>query len=73
MNGVPLVLNLGEPILHDGMATSSNGGRLGSIASTVLGLSSAGFVITTLNPPGSDSRAMLVSGSVESDMARRCL
>lgn len=68
------MLNLGVPIFHEGIATSNNGGRPVSIVSTVLGLcSSPGFVMTILNPPGSDSRATLVSGIVESDMARRCL
>jgi hypothetical protein len=38
MNGVPRMLNLGVPILYDGIATSSNGGRSKSISSTVLGL-----------------------------------
>ena len=72
MKGVPRMLNLGVPILHEGIATSNNGGCCRSISSTVLGrCSSPGWVMTTLNAPGSDSRAMLVSGSVESDKARR--
>jgi hypothetical protein len=73
MNGVPRTLNRGVPIFHEGIAISNNGDLPMSPSSTVLGLrSSPGCVITILNPPGSDSRATLVSGSVESDMARRC-
>lgn len=72
INGVPRILNLGVPILHEGMATSSNGALFMSRSSVVLGLcSSPGCVMTILKPPGSDSRAMLVSGTVESDTARR--
>ncbi len=63
----------GVPSFHDGMATSSSGAAAGWLRSSrVLGrMSSPGWVMTILKPPGSDSRAMLVSGMVESDMARR--
>jgi hypothetical protein len=56
------------------MDISRRGGRARSMSSTVRGrCSSPGCVITILNPPTSDSRAILVSGTVESDIARLCL
>src|SRR6187551_1262917 len=72
IKGVPSVLNLGVPILQDGIAISSSGGFFKPPFSVVRGLgSSPGCVMTILKPPGSDSRATLVPGRVESEWARR--
>lgn len=73
IKGVPRTLNRGVPILQDGMVTSRTGGRSLSISMVFGRWSSPGWVMTTLKPPGSDSRATLESGMVESDIARRCL